>query len=95
MWATEGNLTVPKTSALTSELQIKEEQRSYIFNTTVAVSGKVAISIYDRTDNSYFVMPVSGDSKQIILANKLGKKLQMKAMQYSSKWRENATFVLK
>lgn len=69
-WATEGSLAVPGKSALTAELQIKEKQRSFIFSTSVVVSGKVNVSIYDREDRSKLVMFVTGDIAEVILADK-------------------------
>ena len=69
-WATEGSLTVQPNSALTAELQVKETQNSYSFETSVAIKGRVNVSIYNRLENSALVMSVMGDIKEILLANK-------------------------
>lgn len=69
-WTAEENLTVKPKSILTAELPIIEKQCSDTFN------GRVTVSIYNRQENSKFIMSVMGDIKEILVADE--KKIDTK-----------------
>ena len=67
-WATEGNLVVQPNKSLTAELQIKEEQQSFNFKTSVGISGRIMVAILNRKENSNLVMTVENYIDEVIPA---------------------------
>jgi hypothetical protein len=77
-WAAEENLNVKPKSILTAELPIIEKQCSDTFSSKVAINGRVTVSIYNRQENSKFIMSVMGDIKEILAADGKVKKIDTK-----------------